>query len=194
MNFEAKHLIRWGIPGWLYITIIFSYFIIERKQDLISYLSSFNMNNIGITALLAGGGIVIGHLIHQFSMLFGFLIWNQWRKYFNDEYKLDKIIMNNQEVGGEIQRIYSHRLGQVHALRALLTSNILSILTLIPLVVFYSFSLKTLFILGINILLIIVSYINHLYFKRNLDFFVKKVENDGIKCRYLPANDENIVI
>lgn len=180
MNFEAKHLVRWGIPGWLYIIIIFSYFVIEKKQELISYLTSFNMNNIGITALLAGSGIVIGHLIHQFSMLFGFIIWNNWKTYFDNEYRLDKLLMTSS-VGDKIQRIYRHRLGQVHALRALLASSILSFLTLILLMIFYSFSLKTLFILGTNVLLIIVIYYNHCYFKSNLDYFVNKVGNNNIK-------------
>lgn len=180
MNFEAKHLIRWGIPGWLYIIIVFSFLLTERKQQLISYLESFDMNIVGITALLAGLGIVIGHLMHQFSMLFGFLIWHNWTDYCNEEYKLDKIFINDSK-GKEIQRIYRHRLGQVHALRGLLTASILSISTLIVLMIIYTCSIKSLVILGVNVLIIIVSYINHCYFKLNLENFIKKeIKANGI--------------
>lgn len=177
MNFEAKHLIRLGIPGWLYLAIVLIYFIVERKKGLIEYLSEFNINEIGITVLIAGGGILIGFLIHQFSMLFGFRIWIRQKTYFNNEYELDKIMMRN-ELGKEIQRIYSHRLGQIHALRGLLTSSILSLITLIPLLIFYSNSPKAIYVLCFNIILVVISFFNHLYFKRNLDFFVRKIRRD----------------
>ncbi|MBS4173835.1 hypothetical protein [Bacillus sp. FJAT-49736] len=178
MNFEAKHLIRWGIPGWVYITIVFSYFLIDEKQVVTDLLKEFDISFVGITALLTGSGVIIGHLIHQLSIHFGFVLITNWKKYFIGEYKIDQLIMRNEK-GKEIQRIYSYRLGQVHALRALLTSLMLSLLTLIILFVIYDYSIgTTILFTGIFILSIVVA-INYHYFKRNLDFFIKEIKKEN---------------
>jgi hypothetical protein len=179
MNFEAKHLIRWGIPGWVYITIVFSYFLIDEKQMLLSYLKQFNISFVGLTALLTGSGVVIGNIIHQISMYFGFVLVTNWKKYFNEEYKVDKLIMKN-EIGKEIQRIYSYRLGQVHALRGLSTSCILSCITLIVLFLINDFSIGTLILFIGNLILALIVLTNHHYFKKNLEFFNKEIKKEYI--------------
>ncbi|UAC47808.1 hypothetical protein K6959_14485 [Bacillus aquiflavi] len=177
MNFEAKHLIRWGIPGWVYISFVFLFFLINDQERLFQYLAAFDVSIVGLTAVLTGLGIIVGHIIHQMSMLFGFIIWTNWRVYFKKEYNLDKIIMNHK-VGKDIRRIYSYRLGQVHALRALSTSGVLSSFTLLLLMNFYSFSLKGLMLLAVSLLVTVVTLINHYYFKRNFDFFIKQIRRD----------------
>lgn len=175
LNFEAKHLVRWGIPGWFYTLVIFIYFLLDDKERLVQYLKSLDVSIIGITALLGVTGIIIGHMIHQISMLFGFLIITNWKKYFKGEYKLDQIIMKSK-YGQEIQRIYRHRLGQVHALRALTTSGVLSLITVGLLLIFYSYSIKTIFLLIVICILTITLFINHNYFRKNLDYFVKQID------------------
>ena len=65
MNFEAKHLIRWGIPGWLFIFWIF-YGIVFLKG-----INPLNTNLLEITEgftlliSLAVMGVPIGYLMHQ---------------------------------------------------------------------------------------------------------------------------------
>ncbi|MGE6259241.1 hypothetical protein ACQKCU_15265 [Heyndrickxia sporothermodurans] len=175
MNFEAKHIVRWGIPGWFYSLVIFMYFLMDDKESLVRYLNELDVSIVGITALLAVIGVIIGHMIHQISMLFGFLIFTNWKKYFRAEYELDQMIMKSN-FGSEIQRIYRHRLGQVHALRALATSGILSLFTIVLLLWFYSYSIKTICLLIIVLFLTIILLINHKYFKKNLDYFIKQIK------------------
>lgn len=178
MNFEGKHLVRWGIPGWTYILIILGYFFVVSPSKTFKLLVEGDFPLLGATAFLIGSGIIIGHLIHQISMFFGFLIWNRWRKYFKDEYALDEIIMNNEN-GKEVQRIYSYRLGNLHALRSLTTSGILSIITLLMLLIFHRYTIHGLFLLiGVSILTLILR-INYSYFKANLDYFLKKTKEEN---------------
>lgn len=177
MNFEGKHLVRWGIPGWTFIIIILSYFFVVDTEKTLALLVEGDFPLLGATALLVGLGIIVGHLIHQLSMLFGFLIWNKWEKYFEDEYELDKIIMKDS-LGKEIQRIYSYRLGNIHALRSLTVSCVLSSISLLLLLIFYMHSKYGFYLLiGISIFTILI-FINYKYFKANLDYFLKKVKKE----------------
>ncbi len=175
MNFEGKHLVRWGIPGWTYIMAVLSYFLVVDTSKTLKLLFIGDFPLVGATALLIGLGIIIGHLIHRLSMFFGFLIWNKWETYFKSEYELDKIIKDEKN-GKEVQRIYSYRLGNLHALRALTTSGILSAITLTILLRVYLYSKYGLYLLvGISILTLII-HINYVYFKKNLDFYIEKVK------------------
>lgn len=177
MNFEAKHIVRWGIPGWFYSLIIFIYFLLDDKESLVKYLNGLDVTIVGMTALIGVIGIIIGHMIHQISTLFGFLLITNWQKYFKAEYRLDELIMKSK-YGLEIQRIYRHRLGQVHALRALTTSGILSLLTIAIFFIFYSYSTKCLSLFIVVFVLTIFLFINQKYFKKNLDFFVTQIKKD----------------
>ncbi|WP_409293826.1 hypothetical protein V1498_11680 [Peribacillus sp. SCS-26] len=176
MNFEAKHLIRWGIPGWLYLTIIAAYFLIDDRAALTGYLKSLAITDLGLAALLTGLGIILGNIIHQISMLFGFIIWNKREVYFHREYSVDRIIIDGRP---EVQRIYSYRLGQVHALRALTTSCILSCITLITLFYFHSWSRGSLILFCLTAILIIIVFVNQRYFRQNLDYFINKIKVDN---------------
>lgn len=177
MNFEGKHLVRWGIPGWTYILVILSYFFVVDPSNTFKLLVEGDFPLLGATALLIGAGIIIGHLIHQISMFFGFLIWNSWKKYFKDEYALDEMIMHKKN-GKEIQRIYSYRLGNLHALRSLTASGVLSIITLLILLVSHIYNKHGLFLLiGISVLTLVL-HINYIYFKANLDYFLKKTKEE----------------
>ncbi|MFB3901765.1 hypothetical protein [Bacillus amyloliquefaciens] len=175
MNFETKHLIRWGIPGWTFLGALTIYFYI--KESVLN--SAFSISKIPafmFTAIFVGVGIIIGHLIHQISMLLGFVIWNKWSDYFEKEFQFDQIIMKDEK-GKEVQRIYSYRLGNVHALRSLNISLIIALVTTVVLSITMYFSSKVLLLIVTLFLLVVITFINYLYFKKNLEYFIMKIES-----------------
>jgi hypothetical protein len=178
MNFEPKYWIRWGIPGWMFLAILLSYFIILDYGAVKTLIFSKDAPTIfSSITLFIGAGIIIGNLIHQISLSFGFIIWINKNKYFKNEYEMDLKIIKNQ-FGKEIQRIYSYRLGNVHALRALSTSLSLSLLILVIFSLTITFSIK----IGILILIVLgldcIVLSNWAYFQNNLNYFIKKIKSD----------------
>lgn len=178
MNFEPKYLIRWGIPGWMYLGVLIAYFSLKDYEAISSFIFSKDVPIIVASiTLFIGTGIILGNLIHQFSLSFGFIIWQRRYKYFKEEYEIDLKIIKS-EYGNEIQRIYSYRLGNVHALRALCTSLFLSLITL----GIFSFTIKFSMPIGILILIVfgvnLIALNNFIYFQSNLTYFIKKMKTD----------------
>lgn len=152
MNFEAKHLIRWGIPGWLFIFWIF-YGIVFLKG-----INPLNTNLLEITEgftlliSLAVMGVPIGYLMHQ--IYFG-IAWvlnknrdfnkmadkigenfpkhEEWddntnEKYFQIEYIWHTfLIKQKKEERDYIEGRYRHLLGTTHGIGSLFVSSIMSL-------------------------------------------------------------------
>ncbi|MBT2727530.1 hypothetical protein J7E63_11355 [Bacillus sp. ISL-75] len=178
MNLDSKNLIRWGIPGWMLLAILLSYFTISDYEAVKTFIFSKDVSIIvSSITLFIGTGIIIGNLIHHISLSFGFIIWINKNKYFKNEYEMDLKIIKNQ-FGKEIQRIYSYRLGNVHALRVLSTSLFLSLLILVILSLTITFSIKIgillLIVLGLNCIV----FYNWVYFQNNFNYFIKKIKSD----------------
>ncbi len=178
MNFEPKYLIRWGLLGWTYLAIIMAYFILRDYEAVRSYF--FNKDAsimVSSITLFIVSGIIIGNLLHQFSLSFGYIIWINKKKSFKKDYEMDLKVIESQ-YGKEIQRIYSNRLGNVYALRALCLSIFLSLITLVILSLTITFSIK------IGILILIVLFLNWIvlnnwvYFQNNLDYFIKNIKSE----------------
>ncbi len=178
MNFDTKYLIRWGIPGWMFLFIIIAFYSLVDFDAFKSII--FNKNAPVIVALISlfiGSGIILGNIIHQISMSIGFVVWTKRAIYFRKEYEMDYKIITGDH-GNEIQRIYSYRLGNVHALRALWFSLLLALLTIITLSFFVKFSIKIGILIAIVFILNIVVLNNWRYFQNNLDFFLRKIKSD----------------
>lgn len=178
MNFESRYLIRWGIPGWIYLAILIAYFSVMDYEAFKSFIFSKDVPIIVASiTIFVGFGIIIGNLIHQFSLNFGFVIWINRNKYFKNEYEMDLKIIKSQ-YGKEIQRIYSYRLGNIHALRALCFSLFLSWITLIILSLTITFSIKICILILFVFVLNLIVLNNWVYFQNNLDYFIKKIKSD----------------
>ncbi|MCM2534620.1 hypothetical protein NDK43_22595 [Neobacillus pocheonensis] len=178
MNFEPKNLIRWGIPGWMFLAVLISYFTISDYGAVKTLMFSKDVPIIvSSISLFIVAGIIIGNLIHQISLSFGFIIWINKNKYFKNEYEMDLKIIKNQ-FGNEIQRIYSDRLGTIHDLRALSTCLFLSLLILVIFSLTITFSIKIgillLIVLGLNCIV----FYNWAYFQNNLNYFIRKIKSD----------------
>lgn len=178
MNFDVKHFVRWGIPGWVFLFIITIYFSIV-DFDFISLIlfSKSAPVIVAVLSLFIIAGIILGNMIHQISMCFGFVIWTKRNKYFREEYELDRKIMRLDN-GKEIQRIYSYRLGNIHALRALWFSLSIALLILIILSLLWKFSFHVGVLMTIVFVLNIIVMINWRYFQANLNYFLKQIKND----------------
>ncbi|WP_309087288.1 hypothetical protein [Domibacillus sp.] len=179
MNFDTKHLIRWGIPGWVYLITIIFYVFTDNPNYISDLKGKEGLSLIGLGAILAGLGVPVGYLIHQVSMFFGFIIWTPNKnKFFKEEYELDRIIFDSENKGGKIRERYRHLLSRVHELRALKTSHALSIMTVASLAVFYSdvVNIPCIIILIVNIVMFIIVHFNQKHFDKNLDFFKRQIK------------------
>lgn len=180
MNFESKYLVRWGLPGWVYMIFITLLYLINKPGYIPQILHFKGFSLVGFTALTAALGLILGHIIHQVSLFLWFVVpeyrKQKWLVYFDREFKIDKRIVE-EELGKEIKNIYSYRLGQLHARRGLLTSLMLSFVTIIILcwTDLNLISVNTIIIGLCNVALIVIMLINYLYFNKNLVYFMDRV-------------------
>ncbi|WHY08280.1 hypothetical protein QNK06_15200 [Bacillus subtilis] len=181
VNFESKYLVRWGLPGWVFMIFITLLYLINKPEYIPQILKYKGFSLVGFTALAAALGIILGHIIHQISLFFWFVIpeyrKRKWLVYFDKEFKIDKRIVEEEELGKGIKNIYSYRLGQLHARRGLLTSLMLSFGT-IAILCFIDLNLlsgKTIILEIGNGALIMIMLINYHYFDRNLEYFMDRV-------------------
>jgi hypothetical protein len=178
VNFEPKYLVRWGIPGWMFLFVLISYFVIKDFDLLKSFILKGKAGAIvSAFTLFIGVGIILGNLIHQVSISLGFVVWNKRNRYFKNEYEMDLRIIKNK-YGSDIQRIYSYRLGNVHALRALWFSLSLSLLILIILSLVFYFSFRIGVLIGVVVFLKLIVLNNWIYFQNNLNYFIRNVKSD----------------
>lgn len=64
MSFETKYLIRWGIPGWVFIFWLFFYFSFTQNN-----YSEF-VKNVPLLISLIVAGVPLGYLIYQIYFVF----------------------------------------------------------------------------------------------------------------------------
>lgn len=176
MKVESKYIIRWGIPGWVYLAFYTIFHFIDT-MPLVNVSSSKGITLLSTVILLAALGIPVGYLIHQVSMFFGFVIKNKWKDFFEEEIRLDEQIINTAEKGEKIRTRYRHLLARVHELRDLKYALILSGLTMFININInlYHCSYKQWIIFILVILVGIVTHINQRYFVDNLNFFKNRV-------------------
>ena len=147
------------------------------------FIPEVNLDNgisvIGLGAILVGMGVPIGYLIHQVSMLFGFIVWTNRKKYFKQEFELD-LLMYKHDNAEKIKNRYVHLLTRVHELRALTFSHILSIVTIVLIALFILGEVDKYFwtVIIINLFFLIVSFSNQRYFTDNLEHYKKEIKRN----------------
>jgi hypothetical protein len=176
LNFETKHVIRWGIPGWVFLLVLIAYLYLDDSQHFTAFKGKDGFSILGLGAILAGSGVPIGYLIHQISMFFGFIIRTKRRRFFKEEYQLDSLFFNHQN-GDKLKARFTHLLTRIHELRALKYSILLSGIIIILLEMFSKvpFDLKFFICIGINLSLLLVVHFNQIYFSDNLNYFKKEI-------------------
>ncbi|MED4616034.1 hypothetical protein [Priestia megaterium] len=215
MKFEAKHLIRWGIPGWVFLMwLLFAFGIINPllfKNLLLKDL----IKSLGILVTLASIGVPIGYVISQFYFSTNWVIgknldmssvtkkvknfpypenWEQLDKkeeYFFIEYlwqsQLSKMSVEKRDY---IAGRYSHFLRTIHGIGTLLYSSGFSFLIFIILMIKVKVDPYYFLLVLFQLVFIILTYINYQYYSKNLKSFQGYFLNEFINLKEENNNEE----
>ncbi len=204
MKFESKYLIRWGIPGWLFIFWLVYNVIYVRKVYLPDITFPDLSKGLSFIISLLALGVIIGYVIHQIYFAYVWVM-GQFRNhdnfandvgekfpkhdgwgtdknddYFQLEYVWHSMLLNLDESKRKyLEDRYRHLLGTVHSLGALLMSSGLSLYVTGFIIFSYrsEFTYNAYFLTGLCIQLIVFvfSIVNYRYYSRNLDSFQIKM-------------------
>jgi hypothetical protein len=84
LNFEAKDLIKWGIPGWIFLTGAIA-FIVGIDHSILKQLKEYNM--ISIVFVSVGLGVPIGYVFNQTYFAFSWIIDIKKKGWLKEKYK-----------------------------------------------------------------------------------------------------------
>ncbi len=122
MNFETKYLIRWGIPGWIFLLSLTPYVLILYGEQLTSTISNNNLLVLATFVTLAG--VPLGYFFNQIHHLISWVIprifKNGWEEYFKDEIKVDNLLSN--EKNEQYKERYRYLLSKKHEVGSVLSS------------------------------------------------------------------------
>ncbi|MEK4566053.1 hypothetical protein MKX54_15405 [Alkalihalobacillus sp. FSL R5-0424] len=194
MSFETKYLIRWGIPGWTFITLLSLLMILNDVSFSVDIESTTNL--LSITGVLTVLGVPLGYLFHQIYFAFSWVFLgnfkdvtkettehfsNEIKKIFSGDYfKVEMawhaILLDIEETEKRdyIVDRYRHLLSNVHSLGVLsLVFIIFNILTIVMLLINSNY--QNLIFLLVGLLLNVSSMINYRYYSKNKNFFMGNI-------------------
>jgi hypothetical protein len=132
MNFDTKHLVRWGIPGWIMIMVIVPFFYFNFDEIRKLFLT---INLLAVGAFLTVTGVPLGYLLnqihHSLFWVIPKLFTKGWKKYFIQEIRLDEIFIESGTKGEKMQQRYSYLLSRKHELGGVSVSLGLCFITLL---------------------------------------------------------------
>lgn len=173
MNFDTKYLIRWAIPGWVFLILMIFYFSIMNEGLLIENLKGTLI--LGLSASIALLGIPLGYLLNQ---LHHFLFWvcnsKNWVKYFEEEFGVDKLL--TKESNKELRERYRYLLAKKHEVGSVFMSFLIAFI----LVVIFNSSLfqwdklSTIYCL-INLGAVCIWFFLRKYSSKNIDYHYKQL-------------------
>ena len=124
MNFETKYLIRWGIPGWLFLLALGPYVIWEYGEYLTDTFSNKNLIVLGTFVTLAG--VPLGYFFNQIHHLIGWVLIRKpkggWDNYFEQEIEVDNLLA--KEKNEHYRERYRYLLAKKHEVGSVLWSFI----------------------------------------------------------------------
>lgn len=149
MNFDTKYLIRWGIPGWMFIFWLFLYFLFADYSFINKFLEVNRFDKlIGIFISLSVSGVVIGYIIHHLyffinwitvnkrgfdptvKMLDGFQKPRNWGKnnkkdyfYLESVWHRELLNIENESIRNYIVERYRYLLSTIHGLGTIVCSH-----------------------------------------------------------------------
>jgi hypothetical protein len=204
MKFETKYLIRWGIPGWVFIFWLFYAYIFLKDINVLDVKSIELTKGLALLISLAALGVPIGYIFHQ--IYFGFLwVTNKKRNYDEianmigsnfpkqpgwgndtneDYYQLEYVwhmvlLKQNEETRKYIEDRYRHLLTTVHGLGSLFVSSGISFLISSVLTWTSHYTFTSLAYLAIGLLTQAIVFtsatFNYNYFSMNLRAFQIKI-------------------
>lgn len=120
MNFDTKYLIRWGIPGWIFILIMALYFFFFADGKTLAEFTNKNVFFVGVTFALIG--VPLGYIFNQLHMYFDWVEREDWADFFKHEIKIDEYFVKGK---GYPER-YRYLIAKKHEVGSILVSFVLS--------------------------------------------------------------------
>ncbi|MDQ1144027.1 hypothetical protein QE429_000854 [Bacillus sp. SORGH_AS 510] len=203
MKFDTKYLIRWGIPGWVFLLSIIFLYVVYHADKFLKVFSSDPIKLLSFVLAVASIGVPVGYIFHQ--LYFG-VFWvmsktkgvksitkhinGYQRKFPNDVdeeyYHLEylwqsELSLLEQTKRDYIAERYRHLLSTTHSLGVLGISMLSSFLVAI-------FILKkidmgtddTIAVLSILVLLVVLIFLNFLYYSEKTQAFQGMFLNEFI--------------
>lgn len=172
MHFETRYLVRWGVPGWIFIISIGIYYIIsEYEVGKINELIDKAPGLLATAALLIIIGIPVGYLLNQIHHVWIWVVRVNWNKYFSMEMELSKIF-HKADNGKELTDRYRYLLTRVHELGSIVVAFIITnIIIIIRTINESGFDKVDITCFFIYLFLLIVIALSRNYYERNLDAF-----------------------
>lgn len=204
MKFESKYLIRWGIPGWIFIFWLGYTYVYLANINLLNVQIQDLSKSLALLVSLTALGVPIGYVFHQIS--FG-LLWvdnnnkdygsiadkigdkfpkhytwgdDHHEDYFQLEYVWHMVLLKQDaKTRAYIEGRYAHLLRTAHGLGALSVSFACSNLFTVLLWLLYDDLLKgTFYMVAASIIqstLFASAFLNYKYFSKNLQAFQIKI-------------------
>ncbi|HAM79798.1 hypothetical protein [Ornithinibacillus bavariensis] len=203
MNFDSRYLIRWGMPGWLFLLWVYTKFIIDGRiklTDIDLQLTNILSNVLIFTVI----GLIVGFIIYQ---IYFSLSWlnngannikytinvlekidiklpsNKLKKYYYTEYlwhsniiKMDEYKMNY------LAERYRHLLNKKHDLGSIMISLIICLPVSFAMIT-DAFSLYTVGYCFLNLFILFTVIRSFYYYSRNLDYFMAEVLKDLLSSK-----------
>lgn len=125
MNFDTKYLIRWGIPGWIFILILSVYFFFFADEKALTQFAHKNVFFVGITFALIG--IPLGYIFNQLHMYFDWVERRNWKEFFLHEILIDEYLIRKKSYPERYRYLLAkkHEVGSVFVAFVLSTISIL---------------------------------------------------------------------
>lgn len=165
MNFDTKHILRWGIPGWYFIInlVIAISFI-----DGFKWISDNSYLTTSIIVMLMG--VPLGYVIYQPYFFLSTKINRdrgiEWNLY---------LLKQCDDKRRFLSYIYGYYLTVIHGYGSLLSSVIFSEIAFVFTMILYGYNLKVLCLSAINIILFFIVLDNYKHYQNTFDTFVDDI-------------------
>lgn len=125
INIDTKYLVRWGIPGWIFILTLSLYFTIYADDQALSEFNNKNALFVGVTFALIG--VPLGYMFNQLHMYFDWVLRGNWNVFFKDEILIDTYLSSNKDY----RERYRYLLAKKHEVGSVLVSFCISSLIIL---------------------------------------------------------------
>lgn len=172
MNIDTRYLIRWGVPGWIFILTVGFYYLlfVDSKNNRLSDLITDNATNLlSAAAFVLIIGIPIGYILNQIHHVWIWVWKVNHEEYFDYEMKLFQIFICHKN-GEQIRERYKYLLTRVHELGGIVVALVISFLFILPHAIRnFSFCVLVFIVAMIVVWLFIKG--SRDYYSKNLDSF-----------------------